>query len=342
MERNPNMATFEHMKEYAHSLNTTINEILEMENDELYGANRLHQLSFNKYGKEQFQMVFDLIRKLEKCQFERIPGYYISQLQSQLNTYKELFERAKNLTLDAGDIKNNRDQIVNEVESNYESLFNAVSPVINFANQAGTDFQQIEKEAKNILKKVKDYFNEQKTQMNKSKEEVDSILESIKEASAEAGVSQQAIHFSKAQEHHAENARKWHKWGRRLLFALGSTILVICGLIFFFKEDTSFKMGYLEYTTLIIISLWVYAINFCNKNFHAEKHNEVSNANKSKNLATFRSFVDATDDKHIKDRVLIQASTSIFSNPSTGFGKNQSGPLPLPVEIGKSLVDRPD
>lgn len=106
----------------------------------------------------------------------------------------------------------------------------------------------------------------------------------------------------------------------------------------FFKGKEALELGYLEITVLIITSLWIYAINFCNKNFHAEKHNETVNANKAKTLTTFRSFVDATEKDNIKDQVLLYASASAFSNPSTGFNKDQGVPLPPGVEFTKQIA----
>ena len=86
--------------------------------------------------------------------------------------------------------------------------------------------------------------------------------------------------------------------------------------------------------------IWIYAINFCNKNFHSEKHNETINANKARTLATFRSFVDSTKDESVKDQVLIYASASAFSNPVTGFNKGQVVPLPPGMEVARQVVSR--
>ena len=210
--------------------------------------------------------------------------------------------------------------------------------MINFANQAGTDFKQIEKEARQTLEQVKTHSEEQKKQMENQKKSSESILESMRKVSAEAGVSQEAIHYSEAQKNHFEKAKKWHKWFKSLLIGL-IIFVAIAGITFvFFKKDETPVLSYLEITTLIIISLWIYAVNFCNKNFHAEKHNETINANKAKTLAVFSSFVEATKDQNIKNQVLLHASTSAFSNPPTGFGKNQGVPLPPGIELTKKII----
>ena len=153
------------------------------------------------------------------------------------------------------------------------------------------------------------------------------------------GVSQNAIHYSNAQKDHDKQAKKWYKWGKRLLIVLifaviGAGVAFVC-----LKGTDPPVVGYLEIATLAVFSLWIYAINFCNKNFHAEKHNEITNANKARTLTTFQSFVEATKDESIKDQVLFHAATSAFSNPSTGFGKNQSPPLPPGVELIKQTAN---
>ena len=132
--------------------------------------------------------------------------------------------------------------------------------------------------------------------------EAGSILESMRTASGEAGVSQNAIHYSEAQKSHFEQAQKWYKWGQNLLIGLIVSIL-ITGISFVsFKEKEDIVLGYLEITVLIIISLWIYAINFCNKNFYAEKHNECVNPlNMDKDDERLRSVVET--DFHLKGKI---------------------------------------
>ncbi|MDE0518879.1 MAG: hypothetical protein OXH36_04925 [Bdellovibrionales bacterium] len=333
------MSIFESMKQEAQALRSEINEFLKIDREELYGEKRLHQLSFNHNGKKQFEAIFGLIEELSKCHFDRVPQNKISSIRSRLQTYKEIFERAKNLNLqDDSSPKSTRDNIVQELESNYAGFFNEASPVINFANQAGTDFKQIEREARQTLEQVKAHSEEQKNQMENQKKSAESILESMRKASAEAGVSQEAIHFSEAQKNHSKKAEKWYKWGRNLLIGLIVSLFITGMLFVSFKGKEALVLGYLEITVLIIISLWIYAVNFCNKNFHAEKHNETINANKARTLASFNSFVAASKNENITNQVLLHASASAFSNPPTGFGKTQGVPLPPGMEFTKQIA----
>ena len=163
------MSTFESMKANAKALRTEIQELLQIDRDELYGEKRLHEISFNHKGKEQFEMVFSLIEDLSKCHFDRVPELKTSIIQNKLQTYKEIFNRAKSLDLKNSNPQDTRDSIVQEVENHYEGFFEAVSSVINFANQAGTDFKQIEREARETLEKVKAHSEEQKNQMEEQK-----------------------------------------------------------------------------------------------------------------------------------------------------------------------------
>ncbi|MDE0092249.1 MAG: hypothetical protein OXN83_03060 [Oligoflexia bacterium] len=333
------MSVFESMKTEAKALRVEIESFLTINREELYGEKRLHDVSFNRKGKKQFEMVFGLIEDLSKCHFDRIPSNKTADIRNRLQTYKQIFDRAQSLNLEDSSPKNTRDTIVQEVESHYAGLFNAVSSVVNFANQAGTDFKQIESEARRSLELTKNHSEEQKKQIENKTKEANSILESMRIASAEAGVSQNAIHYSEAKQNHAGKANKWYKWGQALLIGLTAGVIIV-GIAFFGKKGTEPVLGYLEIATLIVISLWIYAINFCNKNFHAEKHNETVNANKAKTLTTFRSFVDATDNENIKDQVLIYASASAFSNPSTGFNRDQGVPLPPGIELTKQIISR--
>ncbi len=214
------MSILESMKEEAKALQTEIQEFLKIDRDELYGEDRLHDVSFNRKGKEQFEMVFGLIEDLSKCHFERVPQDKTSYIRGKLQAYKEIFERARSLNLEDSSPKDTRDNIVQDVEDSYDGFFEAVSSVVNFANQAGTDFKQIEREARQTLEQVKAHSEEQKNQIENQKKSAESILESMRTASAEAGVSQNAIHYSNAQIDHLKKAQRWYKWGRNLLFGL--------------------------------------------------------------------------------------------------------------------------
>lgn len=65
------MSTFESMKAEAKALRAEIQEFLKIDRDELYGEKRLHAVSFNRKGKEQFEMVFGLIEDLSKCHIHK-------------------------------------------------------------------------------------------------------------------------------------------------------------------------------------------------------------------------------------------------------------------------------
>ena len=159
------MSVFENMKNKAKTLQNEIRELLKIDREELYGEKRLYDLSFKDYGKEQFEVIFSLIEDLGKCHFERVPEDKTEEIRRYLNIYKGIFSRSMSLNLKSGgDTKSQRDQIVSELENNYHSFFNAVASVINFVNHAGTDFKQIEREARQTLESTKNYSEKQKQQ----------------------------------------------------------------------------------------------------------------------------------------------------------------------------------
>ena len=322
------------MKQRSQTLRTQINSILNIDRDELYGKKRLSTLNFEDNGKESFEAIFNLVEELSKCHFDRVPSNKIAQITQQLTNYFDLFQEAKNLNLDHSHPKGERDSIVQRIEGNYEQLFNEISPVIGFVNQAGTDFKQIERDARQILSETKKNIESEIKQIKVCSKESEDILKSMRAVSSEAGVSQNAIHYSDAQKEHSKKAIKWYRGGVSLFVVL--VLFTIFSILSFIKANSNeFQFGYLEFGFIILISLLLYAINFCNRNFQAEKHNETINANKARTLATFRSFVEGTDNANVKDRVLIYASASAFSNPSTGFGKSEHIPLPPGAEIVK-------
>lgn len=311
--------------EIINQINEQISYFLNLNREELYGDERLRKFSFTNSGKEYFERVFNLIENFSNCDLKRIPYNHLAQVLTSLTEYKKIFERAESLDLNNTNPKIERDAIVNNLISRYRDFYYAINPIINTQNTS-------EAYVKKYIKKIKE--KEEK----KRKKEIKNILTDARsESDTPAGASKEALHYAKTYKEHKRAALCWGGWNITMTFV--TTLSVIIFGCYRINSEQDLTFGYLEVTALIVLSLFVYIISFCSKNFYAQKHCEIINKNKSMALDTFLDFIKSTESEHIKNQVLLHASTCAFSNVSTGYDKNSAGPLPASFEIVKQIAN---
>ena len=330
------MNIFESMSKSSQQISQKIDDLLKMNTDELYGKKRLHTLSFEEFGKDSFEQIFSLLRDLGQCNLSRIPENYLDELSEMLDRYQDIFNRAKNLSLESSTSpKNDRDSIIGEIENSYQNLYEASSKLISFAGAVGTNFKQLETEASVAVGKINQIYEKEKQKIDKHKQDAKKILEDIRAVASESGVEKTSFQFSQEEKRHKGKAATW----LTVLVGLKISFLIfIPGSIYFILSkknitaSSSFTFGHLEIGFLMVASLLFYAIVFCKRNYNAEKHNETMNAYKANVLKTFRAFVDGSDNPSVKNHMLVNAGNAAFYIPSTGFNKSDKD-IALPPTI---------
>ena len=80
---------------------------------------------------------------------------------------------------------------------------------------------------------------------------------------------------------------------------------------------------------------------WCGRIYRSFVHQSAVNKHRALSLKTFQAFVKATDDKYVKDAVLMAATRTVFSNVPTGLVEergNQDSGVNF-VEFGRSAAD---
>ena len=73
-----------------------------------------------------------------------------------------------------------------------------------------------------------------------------------------------------------------------------------------------------RFTGLVVL---FYGLTICSRNYRAQAHNYIINKNKQNALSTFETFVNASSNEEIRNAVLLQTTKAIFSNPQSGYLK---------------------
>ena len=324
------MSQFKQMKNWADGLRSRIEKILRVDRNDLYGKDRLGDISFEEHGKDRFEMVFQLLEKLQQCDLDRVPSYYTERIAEHIDRYETLLENARALDIKISDAApvGKRDNIVSQVEGLYQPLCELAYPIIAL----GSTDDEIK--SKQLLELLQNICLEAEKKMEKVTKESDEILAIARGTAADAGVSSNARRYEAARERHANLA--WVCFCSvigLLVLLIGSMAITYSNI--YHKTTGEVTLGYQEVAIIFVAILLIYAVFFCSRLFNAEKHNEIVNDNKANALGTFLAFVKATEDGEIKDQILLHAATAIFANTPTAFSKEQGMPLPPSVEFIK-------
>lgn len=239
------------------------------------------------------------------------------------------FNRFDSLLKFAPDTQQNpssvRTQLISGIESAYQATFQALYMPIAYGVSKSIDYQRMENEARASLQAVADRADQVTENIQGQQKQVEDILQNVRKAASEQGVSQQAIYFKDEADNHATLARAWLKY---------TVILAVCVAIYsiatlfihkipFFKPTNLYDSTQLIASKVLIFFVLSYMLVLAARNFLNNKHNEIVNKHRQNALMTFKALVDATKTEESRDVVLRSAASCIFSPQDTGYTRGQ-------------------
>lgn len=299
-------------------------------------------------GTSSFERIVSLLDELKKQSFDNIPTSTLSKIQQLINPVSNLLERLYKYSDTTESTKQQTvDSLINEAEDWYNTNFPELYPLLAYLTQRGTDFKDLENQARMSVQIVEEEIGKLKTDLQKKSEyilsEASSALEKVKKVAGEAGVAQHNQNFKEEAENNDMKSTHW----------LIATVLmgVICiSLSTWFVFDPRFlkvlenatipQIAHLTVTKVFLISTLYYFLIFCAKNYRSHRHNGTINKHRCNALKTFEAFIKASDsDPDTKNAVLLQTTQSIFANQHTGYISHETDHEPNKiVEIIRSAA----
>jgi hypothetical protein len=300
-------------------------------------------LSFEE-GLPSFRRTLKLFNDLKNANKDGVPYNTLNELNNLAVNCIEEFKKVKEFSMDKypQNPVNSRDSLITTVRDRYDEYYKKLTPHIAYSIRKGTDFEALESQARETLTELIKTKNEIIKEQEKAKNDSSSILESMRKAAAEAGVSQHAIYFKEEADQHNTSADKWLK---ATYISAGVTIVfALVSIIFYFsqiKDLTIPQTIQLAITKILVFSVLYYATVWCGKNYRSHLHNYITNKHRQNSLSTFQAFVKASDDPQTKNAVLLRATEAIFIGGQSGFVSNEqeSSGTPQILEIIKSGVN---
>jgi len=243
-----------------------------------------------------------------------------------------------------------RDSLIAAIRDSYDTCFSQIAPVIAYSIRKGTDFEKLESQAAAIVQKLETLKTESEKKQKHTTIEMESILDKVRQAAAEVGVSQHATHFQTQSAEHDKAAKGWLK--ATIIMAV---LTLAWGVMTFFlhpegiggNAPTSTLVVQYMFSKLIILSALYFGLVWAGKNYTAHRHNYVVNKHRQNALSSFETFAKAAEDVDVKNAVLLQATQSIFAPQMSGYS-DKDGDSEAPNKIieilrtvGKSSSPKP-
>ena len=190
-----------------------------------------------------------------------------------------------------------RTRLLDFVENRLDTTYNELGILGAICAARRTDsnerLSKLEEGFQNSLSEWETTVEELKGEQIAAKQESDEILEAMRKAAAEIGVSQHAGHFQSEAKAHGTAAKLW----MGVTIGLAITLVATAGLFLFFRNVDLLKAANgVEAAQLIFVKALVFgtlsfALVFAARNYFANRHNVVVNRHRTNALSTYTALV---------------------------------------------------
>ncbi|MBW1615626.1 MAG: hypothetical protein JRJ49_03635 [Deltaproteobacteria bacterium] len=288
------------------------------------------KLNFNDAVKPA-NLLIDLYKRLSVKALQDFPDEVLNKIISNADHHYKLFSDVVNFNIEQNAPRDARKNIINKINAAYASAFNLLHPYIAHSLHRSADFQRLDAEARATIQHIQDKASEASQKLTEHEKNAKQALEEIRKVATEEGVTQQAIHFKNESE-------KWKKLTFIFACILGFFAIVSIFLhkIPCIKPESTYDTIQLAISKVLIFSVMSYLLILSAKNFLSHKHNDIVNKHRQNALMTYKAIVEASGEEGIRDAVLLQAASCIFSSQATGY-VNQGGDKDISNQ--KSVVE---
>ena len=272
------------------------------------------------------QMLIDLYKRLSITALQDFPDDGLTKIRDNANSHFKLFSQVIEFDLEQQNPTAVRTSLIGQLKSAYQPAFQILHPYISYSLHRSADFQRLDSDARSTLQAIEDKSENLAAKLSKHEKDASAVLSEIRRVAAEEGVTKQASHFNAEYNLHVEEANKWQKYAVRLSIALGVFALVSLFMhkIPFLKPENTYDAVQLSISKFLIFFVMAYMLFLSAKNFLNHKHNAIINKHRQNALMTHSALVEASGHEGVRDAVLLQAASCIFSPQSTGYASSDA------------------
>ncbi|MYF93585.1 MAG: hypothetical protein F4184_16370 [Gemmatimonadetes bacterium] len=235
----------------------------------------------------------------------------------------------------------NRDDICNQLRNAIEGLRASATPYIPYLAYKRGDIAEGVAKLEQTIARTQTAYDEAIVWIDGKKAEIERIESAARAAAASAGVGTFTDEFNVEATKLQSQSKVWLK--SSFVFAVAT---IVAAILFYFWPSIGPDAGMSETLRNIASKAAVIVVLFtgtvwCGRIYRAFVHQVAVNKHRALSLKTFQAFVEATDDKYVKDAVLMAATRTVFGNVPTGLVEehgNQDSGVNF-VESGRSTAE---
>lgn len=268
---------------------------------------------------EPSQRLIDLYRRVTHRALDDFPTGKLSQLKQRANSDYQLFDQI--LTFDVDKPTSERDALIQRLHSVYNDTFEVLHPLISYSLYRAADFQRLESDARAALQEVRDQGQKLMLELDRNHQEAQRVVDTIRQAAAEIGVTQEARYFREAADTHEGQANSWKGTTYKLAIALGIYALVSLFLhkLSFLRPTNSYDAVQLAVSKILIFAVLSVVLYLAAKDFLSHQHNAIVNRHRQNALLTYKTLADAAGSTPNREIILTHAAACIYAPQPTGY-----------------------
>lgn len=298
---------------------------------ETTGFNATDLLSNSEWGALNFERarrdvetVYEFAELLRELPLDLLPTDVLDQIHRTFDGIMTVFSMINDFTIKQRNPQQVRDQIVEELGGQVDQLRYQMHPWVGYLNHFSTAARENSQKMTALIANANALMESAIAESEKKSKELEAIISASRKAVGQIGVGGYTQDFQKEADTHASASQKW-------LVAAGASGVATVGAALFFLEFLPIPSGsdlaqiiQFGFTKLVILGLLVSTTVWCARIYRAKKHQETINSHRANALRTFQTFVEASDDRQIRDAVLLEATRSIFAITSSGYLASES------------------
>lgn len=170
--------------------------------------------------------------------------------------------------------------------------------------------------------------------IQRTRDECETIANNLRKYSVDTIISKQSEHFAREATEHQKYAQLW-------LYGVVASALLVTAIAIYASINppsalihNSLPLTIFAYVPrFLTLSISFYALSLCARNYRTSRHNYIVNKHRSIALSTFDVFASSATESKVKDAILAQAASTIFSPQPSGYSVDQAEPLPQATAV---------
>lgn len=303
----------------------SLKRVRDFDADSLVRLEELGQKFSFKDAVEPANRLKSVFMKLPIEVLEQFPKNELDQIKAQADNVFNLFEQILDFDPAVADASATRDTLIRQVKDQYQPVFSKLFPFISFAVARTVDFGELAANGRAAVQNVRDEASKVMDELKETSTTATAVLDEVRSAAAEQGVTQQARYFAEQADSHDGAATKWLRASSIAGFVAAS--YAIFTLFFpqfaYFKANTPAEAIQLTASKILIFVVLGYSLLQCVKNYSAHRHNSVTNRHRQNALLTYTTLAEAGRTSEARDTVLQHAAAAIYAPNDSGYVKQE-------------------